>query len=83
MVTIGMNYAVLPGKEETFENAFKKVVHAMGVRNHGMDFAEVHARLCDEAWGIDAGYAHLAGRGAWRRVDAAIEAVLEQREWGL
>jgi len=30
MVTIGMNYNVLPGKEETFEKAFKKVVHAMG-----------------------------------------------------
>ena len=29
MVTIGMNYRVLPGKEETFENAFNKVVHAM------------------------------------------------------
>lgn len=29
MVTIGMNYRVLPGKEETFENAFRKVVHAM------------------------------------------------------
>lgn len=33
MVTIGMNYHVLPGKEETFESAFKKVVQAMG----GMD----------------------------------------------
>lgn len=30
MVTIGMNYNVLPGKEETFESAFKKVVKAMG-----------------------------------------------------
>jgi len=30
MVTIGMNYNVLPGKEETFENAFNKVVTAMG-----------------------------------------------------
>lgn len=30
MVTIGMNYAVLPGKEETFEKAFNKVVTAMG-----------------------------------------------------
>ncbi|RIK68992.1 MAG: antibiotic biosynthesis monooxygenase [Planctomycetota bacterium] len=29
MVTIGMNYKVLPGKEETFENAFRKVIHAM------------------------------------------------------
>lgn len=30
MVTIGMNYNVLPGKEETFETAFNKVVKAMG-----------------------------------------------------
>ena len=30
MVTIGMNYKVLPGKEETFEKAFNKVVTAMG-----------------------------------------------------
>ena len=29
MVTIGMNYRVLPGKEKTFEDAFNKVVHAM------------------------------------------------------
>ena len=30
MVTIGMNYKVLAGKEETFEKAFNKVVKAMG-----------------------------------------------------
>ena len=30
MVTIGMNYNVLAGKEETFEKAFNKVVKAMG-----------------------------------------------------
>ncbi len=30
MVTIGMNYKVIRGKEETFETAFNKVVHAMG-----------------------------------------------------
>ncbi len=36
MVTIGMNYEVLPGKEETFENAFNKVVKAMsGIDGHG------------------------------------------------
>ncbi len=29
MVTVGMNYKVLPGKEETFEGAFKKVVELM------------------------------------------------------
>lgn len=33
MVTIGMNYRVLPGKEETFETAFRKVCTAM----RGMD----------------------------------------------
>jgi heme-degrading monooxygenase HmoA len=36
MVTIGMNYSVLPGKEGIFETAFKKVVHAMdGIDGHG------------------------------------------------
>lgn len=30
MVTIGMNYNVIPGKEVTFEKAFNKVVTAMG-----------------------------------------------------
>lgn len=29
MVTIGMNYKVLPGKEQTFETAFRKVITAM------------------------------------------------------
>ncbi len=29
MVTIGMNYRVLPGKEEVFESAFRKVIAAM------------------------------------------------------
>ena len=30
MVTIGMNYQVLPGKEEVFEGACRKVVEVMG-----------------------------------------------------
>lgn len=30
MVTIGMNYDVLPGKEEPFEGACKKVIEVMG-----------------------------------------------------
>ena len=35
MVTIGMNYKVLSGKEETFEKAFNKVVTAMcGIEGH-------------------------------------------------
>lgn len=35
MVTIGMNYLVLPGKEATFENAFNGVLNAMqGMPGH-------------------------------------------------
>jgi heme-degrading monooxygenase HmoA len=30
MVTIGMNYQVLPGKEEVFEGACRKVLEVMG-----------------------------------------------------
>jgi heme-degrading monooxygenase HmoA len=29
MVTVGMNYQVLPGKEEVFERAFKQVLTAL------------------------------------------------------
>ncbi len=36
MVTIGMNYTVLPGKEKIFEDACASVVEAMqGVEGHG------------------------------------------------
>ncbi len=43
MVTIGMNYNVLPGKEQTFESAFNKVVKAMGgIEGH----SETHM-FCD------------------------------------
>ena len=35
MVTIGMNYKVLPGKHETFEKAFAAVLEAMqGMAGH-------------------------------------------------
>jgi heme-degrading monooxygenase HmoA len=30
MITVGMNYRVLPGKEETFEKAFRNVLGVMG-----------------------------------------------------
>lgn len=41
MVTIGMNYKVLPGKEATFETAFRKVVQAMGTMS-----GHTQTRLC-------------------------------------
>ena len=33
MVTVGMNYQVLPGKEEVFERAFKQVLDVMSKSN--------------------------------------------------
>ena len=39
MVTIGMNYKVLPGKEATFERAFNNVLGAMaGMEGHTESF---------------------------------------------
>ena len=39
MVTIGMNYKVLPGKEETFEKACSGVIEAMaGIEGHKESF---------------------------------------------
>ena len=39
MVTIGMNYKVLPGKEETFEKACSGVIGAMaGIEGHKESF---------------------------------------------
>ncbi len=36
MVTIGMNYSVLEGKEEVFERAFRSVLEVMsGIEGHG------------------------------------------------
>ncbi len=35
MITVGMNYHLIPGKEEIFENAFLKVLEAMqGIEGH-------------------------------------------------
>lgn len=39
MVTIGMNYKVVPGKDETFMNACKGVIRAMeGIEGHSKSF---------------------------------------------
>ncbi len=39
MVTVGMNYKVIKGKEETFETAFHKVVEAMGsIEGHSKSY---------------------------------------------
>ena len=56
MVTIGMNYKVLPGKNETFEKAFAAVLEAMeGMDGHSeshlyKDVADGNAYLIVSDW---------------------------------
>ena len=51
MVTIGMNYAVLAGKERVFEEAFANVLKAMdGMQGHD------HSRLFREVGGEGSHY---------------------------
>ena len=44
MVTIGMNYHVIPGKEEQFEGACKKVLEVMGGAD-GHDDSQIFKRV--------------------------------------
>jgi len=46
MVTIGMNYRVLPGKNETFERAFANVLGAMQELD-GHDESHLYADVAD------------------------------------
>ena len=48
MVTIGMNYSVLPGKEDVFEGACRKVIEVMGEAG-GHAESHLYRRLGDEA----------------------------------
>lgn len=46
MVTIGMNYFVLPGKEQVFEDACERVVETMrGIDGH--DESHIYRRIAD------------------------------------
>jgi heme-degrading monooxygenase HmoA len=44
MVTIGMNYFVLPGKEQIFENACARVVETMGTID-GHDSSQIYKQV--------------------------------------
>lgn len=45
MITVGMNYEVLPGKEQEFESVFAKVLEALkGTPGHG------ESRLFKDVW---------------------------------
>jgi len=78
MVTIGMNYKVLPGKEETFENAFRKVVKAMEpIEGHSC------SRLCRD---VDDAHSYVI-LSEWKSRDAfdafvASDAFKKVVNWG-
>ena len=62
MVTIGMNYKIIPGKEEVFENAFKSVIKVMNemeghTRSHlYKDVNDPHSYLIVSDWNSEEAY---------------------------
>lgn len=62
MVTIGMNYKVIPGKEEVFENAFKSVIKVMNeMEGHTQsnlykDVSDSHSYLIVSDWNSEEAY---------------------------
>jgi heme-degrading monooxygenase HmoA len=56
MITIGMNYKVLPGKEVSFERMFKNVLHSLqSIAGHGksalyQDVTERQSYLIVSEW---------------------------------
>lgn len=74
MVTIGMNYKVLPGKEETFEAAFRKVIHAMrDMTGHTQskmfrDIDDAQSYVILSEWSDKAAFDAFIGSDAFRSV---------------
>lgn len=62
MVTIGMNYKIIPGKEEVFENAFKSVIKVMTeMEGHTQsnlykDVNDSHSYLIVSDWNSEEAY---------------------------
>ena len=74
MVTIGMNYRVLAGKEQTFENAFHKVLNAMnGMDGHTethmfRDIGDAGHYLILSKWSSKSAFDAFIGSDAFRNV---------------
>lgn len=74
MVTIGMNYKVLPGKEETFETAFRKVIQAMkSISGHtstrmARDIDDPQSYVILSEWSDRAAFESFIGSEAFRAV---------------
>ena len=74
MVTIGMNYEVIEGKQETFEHAVTNVVHAMrNVAGHQQSwlYQDVHNRcryLIMSQWSDKAAFDAFVASDTFRNV---------------
>ena len=75
MVTIGMNYSVLPGKEKVFEDACARVVETMkGIDGH--DESHLYRRidgsdrvyLIVSRWASEAAFAAFVASDAFKKV---------------
>jgi heme-degrading monooxygenase HmoA len=74
MVTIGMNYKVLPGKGETFVNACQGVIRAMnGMNGHKksfmyQDIEDKNSYLIISEWEDEAAFHSFVGSDTFRKV---------------
>jgi heme-degrading monooxygenase HmoA len=76
MVTIGMNYQVIPGKEEVFEGACKKVIEVMGdASGHAesqifrrVDVDDASQYLIVSRWDDEAGFKAFIASDAFKKV---------------
>jgi heme-degrading monooxygenase HmoA len=75
MVTIGMNYQVLPGKEEVFEGACRKVLEVMGEasgHDHSQIFRAVDATpaqyLIVSRWNDEAAFQSFIQSDTFKKV---------------
>jgi heme-degrading monooxygenase HmoA len=74
MVTIGMNYRVLPGKNETFERAFQQVLESMeGMEGHAeshlyRDVSDPQSYLIASEWSSEEAFQDFVRSDAFARV---------------
>jgi heme-degrading monooxygenase HmoA len=74
MITIGMNYRVLPGKEETFESTFRKVLGSMkDIEGHSFskmfrDIDEPNHYVILSDWNDRSAFDSFISSDAFRRI---------------
>ena len=74
MITVGMNYLVIPGKEETFEVAFRGVLKAMEeqpghTESHlWRDTANSHSYLITSEWSDRAAFDAFVQSDKFRKI---------------